>query len=317
MVLAIALVGCPKAPVEAPGSMSAGPVGGPWESPLYVDHPLVGRIWDVHARRFATEAELLADLGQASYVLIGEKHDSPDHHRLQARIVTALKPSACVFEMLDHADPIADATDAASLAAAADWEKSGWPEFSLYAPVFDACYGAGASVRAGHPTRDEVKIAMMQGMAALPPEFVADLPLSVTLNEAQRAQLGDEIVESHCGHATPELVEMMIVGQTLKDAYMARSLVASGERAVLIAGTGHTRPDHGVPIYLEPASRSVRLIEVSADDADPVTYGDDGSDWLWFTPRLDDTDPCEVFAEQLKKLGPVEPVAPAPQEPPK
>src|SRR4051812_674712 len=51
---------------------------------LDVDHPLVGRVWDVKNATFITRDALWAKLVTADYVLLGEKHDNPDHHRLQA-----------------------------------------------------------------------------------------------------------------------------------------------------------------------------------------------------------------------------------------
>jgi uncharacterized iron-regulated protein len=71
--------------------------------------------------------------------------------------------------------------------------------------------------------------------------------------------------------------------------------VAGRAGGVLIAGNGHVRKDRGVPWYLaqlRPAARivSIGLIEVE-DDLDDA--GDDlPYDYVWFTPRVDDADPC-------------------------
>jgi uncharacterized iron-regulated protein len=70
------------------------------------DHPLAGRVWDVAAGAFLSEAELIAKLSAANFVLLGETHTNPDHHRLQARIVAGLRAAggfqAVAFEMLDR-----------------------------------------------------------------------------------------------------------------------------------------------------------------------------------------------------------------------
>jgi uncharacterized iron-regulated protein len=301
------LVACPKpAPVAAPvAAVASGPAptGGPWRSTVSADHPLVGRIWSVRDGRFASEDELLADLRAVPYVMLGEKHDNPDHHRLQAELVGELQPKACAFEMLDHADPIADAADPDALATAADWANSGWPDFAIYRPVFAACYDAHAAVVAASPTRDEVRTAMTSGIDALPAEVVAGLDRSHPLDDAQRASLTEEIEDSHCGQATPEMVTAMIQGQVFKDAFFARALAAEPVPAVLIAGGGHTRTDRGVPLYLEPESRTVLLAEVDPDRPDPAQYTGESPDWIWFTPAVSDEDPCVAFAEQLKKMG--------------
>ena len=61
-----------------------------WQARVERHHPLVGRVWAVGARRFITPETLGAELDRAPFVLLGEKHDNPDHHRLQARILQEL-----------------------------------------------------------------------------------------------------------------------------------------------------------------------------------------------------------------------------------
>src|SRR5881628_2241103 len=61
-----------------------------WESPVERAHPLVGRIWDVKAGAFLSEETLLSRLAGSRFVILGERHDNPDHHALQAKLVRAL-----------------------------------------------------------------------------------------------------------------------------------------------------------------------------------------------------------------------------------
>jgi len=61
-----------------------------WESPVEKTHPLVGRIWDVKARAFIGEDALVARLVASRFVLLGERHDNPDHHALQAKLLRAI-----------------------------------------------------------------------------------------------------------------------------------------------------------------------------------------------------------------------------------
>ena len=62
----------------------------PWQSELYTAHELIGRIWDSRRGQFVTDTELWDTLLESSYVLLGEKHDNPDHHALQLRVLQAL-----------------------------------------------------------------------------------------------------------------------------------------------------------------------------------------------------------------------------------
>ena len=91
------------------------------------------------------------------------------------------------------------------------------------------------------------------------------------------------------------------------------AVVARVIGAVLIAGAGHVRQDYGIPVYL--ASKvprtsviSLAFLEVSQDLLDPRAYAARFDrqtlpfDDVWFTPRVDEQDPCVAFEESLKKL---------------
>lgn len=288
------------------------------------DHALLGRIWDVEASRFVTEAELVTALAAADFVLLGEKHDNLEHHQLQARLVAAIlaadRRPVVGFEMLTRAqaEPLAAylagrPRDAAGLGRAVGWEKSGWPAWSAYRPIADAALAAGADLVATNLTRSQVRRVGREGYSALDVDLVERTGLDWPLDPATRAALEKEIQDSHCGQAPEHLVAGMVRVQRARDAVMADTLVAAaGDRGgVQITGTGHARKDRGIPVYiarLRPDARIVSLAfrEVSADKNDPAAYvgGDDGAafDYLWFTLRVDDEDPCEKFEKQLERL---------------
>ena len=94
---------------------------------------------------------------------------------------------------------------------------------------------------------------------------------------------------------------------------MAKSLLdgVGTDGIVLIAGAAHARRDRGVPAYLileEPDAQiaSVGLVEVQLDRDNPLDYSSETLaglfDYLWFTPRVDDLDPCEKYRDQLEKF---------------
>ena len=129
----------------------------------------------------------------------------------------------------------------------------------------------------------------------------------------------EALSRSHCGHAPVGLVETMVHIQRARDARIAQSMIASshGDGTVLVAGAGHARKDYGVPTHLAVRAMgqrviSVAFVEVAKAAARPEEYAtnfDSSSfpfDYVWFTPRLDDKDPCESFKEQLERMDHVE-----------
>jgi uncharacterized iron-regulated protein len=299
------------------------PSGGPWASEVERGHPLVGMIWDVRRARFVDEPTLVGGLARGRFVLLGEKHDDADHHRLQARLVQALvaagRRPAVLFEMLDAEQAPAlsrflqsHPADASGLDAAVDWAASGWPDWAWYRPIADAALAARLPIAAANLSRATARRLARQGLGALDPGEAAALGLDHRLAAVIAARMADEVREAHCGTVSEPALSRMVLVQRARDATMGARMVETGREggAVLIAGFGHARIDQGVPAQLvrqapDRSAVSLAFLEVSAGLIEPGAYAAmfDGAilpfDYVWFTPRVDDIDPCEKFKEQL------------------
>jgi uncharacterized iron-regulated protein len=296
-----------------------------WQAPLEREHVLAGRVWDVAATRMTDPAALAPRLARARFVLLGEKHDNPDHHRLQATLVRALVASgrrpAVAFEMLDTAQAAALADhlatsprDADRLGDAVGWRESGWPPWSEYKPIAEAALEAGLPLLAANLPAVVVSAVARGNRSALPPTLVTAYELDRPPPSDMEAAMAAEIRDAHCGHANPMMVVNMVAAQRARDAQMADTLLsATADGAVLIAGTGHVRRDRGVPMYLRArapadAIAAVAFVEVEAGVTKPDAYAARFSatslpfDYVWFTPRVDADDPCERFRRSLERL---------------
>jgi uncharacterized iron-regulated protein len=310
---------------RSPDALSAdAPLPGGWSSPLYRDHPLAGRIWDVKGNRFVDEAELLRALGSARFVVLGERHDQPDHHRLQAKLVRALasggRKPALAFEMLDvEQQPAVDASlarapkDADALAAAVDWSHSGWPDWPLYRPVFAAGLETELPVVAANLPRTQVRDIVRRGPEALPATLRARLWLDTPLPEDVARSMREEQDQAHCGQLPAEMLGPMVQAQRTRDAHLADRLLTAdtGDGGILITGNGHARTDRGVPAHLArraPGKKvvSVGLLEVSPealapkDQAASFSAGALPFDYVWFTPATPQEDPCAPLRERKR-----------------
>ena len=292
----------------------------PWQHERGRDHPLAGQIYRVADQRPIDESALLAALVQADFVLLGEKHDNRDHHRLQAQLVRALqtaseRPRPVAFEMMttDQQLTIVEHRqehpgDIQRLGSALDWAASGWPPWSLYAPIAEAARAAGAEIVGANLPRGQLDLVSARGPSALNPELVRRTGLGQELPPTLADQLETDLRQAHCGHASQAVIDGMFEAQRARDAMMADRLaaVAGTAGAILIAGNEHVRTDRGVPWYLRQLRpdahiASVGLLEVS--DAMTTPPADLPFDYVWFTPRVDDGDPCVVQKEQLQRLS--------------
>jgi uncharacterized iron-regulated protein len=274
---------------------------------LHADHPLSGTLWDTRSGRQADERQMLAEAAAARWVLLGEKHDNAVHHALQARVVDALGRSGgsytVVWEMAEpeHAEALAKAEleDVEALGAELDWEARGWPAWADYRPIAEAALRHDLPMRPGKPPAQLAR-SLSKG-EPLAEDLAERLAWQQPYPPAIHTDLLAELQESHCGLLPGKALTAMLKVQRLWDAWMADSMLAAGTAgAVLIAGAGHVREDRAVPWQLRARAHgdafTLALVEVVAGQEaaqdypsfDPLRF-----DFVWFTPRVDDNDPCE------------------------
>ncbi|GEO81901.1 ChaN family lipoprotein [Pararhodospirillum oryzae] len=276
--------------------------------------PLAGQVFEPASGRFVPVDEALARLAAADFVLLGERHDHPDHHALQAFVLDALvragRRPALVLEMVDEGQEAALAAWKAergasldALAQALDWSGRGWPSFSFYAPLFATARAAGLAVVPGNWPLARIRTLVRSGPDAVPEAERAALGLDRPLPAPAQADLTEELRASHCGMLPETLLPGMAWGQRARDGRMARALADTGpEGGVLIAGSGHTRRDRAVPWVLGALApgRSVLALafaEVPDGQQDPRAVPEASAapvlyDLVWFTPPLPRPPPC-------------------------
>jgi uncharacterized iron-regulated protein len=300
-----------------------------WAEAASQQHVLAGRVYDVAQARLAPPAGGL--VLPEGFVLLGETHDNPAHHRVRAWLIAdALRARphwrpAVVFEQIDTGQQAALdqlgalATGAGPPPKADDlfrllqWEKSGWPAAATYQPLFETVIAGRLPILAGNPPRERVR-AVARGVAPLDPGERARLRLDAPLPAPLAEALSRELAASHCGALPPQAIGGMAMAQRYRDAYLADALLAGAERhgsAILIAGNGHVRSDRGVPWHIRervPGApvTSVLLVEVEAGKTEPADYvprdpdGKPAADLVIFTPRAERTDPCLSLLEKKK-----------------
>lgn len=248
---------------------------------------------------FAEEitADAIAALPPVDVVFLGELHDNPWHHETQAAAVAALKPAAVVFEMLT-ANKAAAITpdlvaDPQALEQTLDWANSGWPEFSMYAPIFQAA--GGAKIYGAQVPRTAVHAAIMGGdVVAAFGDGADQFGLTAPLAPDEQATREDAQFAAHCDALPRDMLPGMVLGQRLRDATMAREITRAlddtGGPVVVITGNGHARTDWGAPRLLSGAisQRSIAQFESAPDQPQPFDV------WI-ITPEATREDPCLAF----------------------
>jgi uncharacterized iron-regulated protein len=283
-----------------------------WRSALLRDHPLVGRIWDSVSARFVSSAVLYERVAIAQFHLLGEVHDNPDHHAIQAEILEAigtrgLKPLVA-FEQFDreHADALRQRLASGThepddIAQAVMFDRKGW-NWDFYRALVAIALRYGMPIRAANLSRNAASQIAKRGFAALGAERAAELQIEKVWSTEREQVLREIIREGHCGALPESAVPALAAAQRARDATLAESLRGdSPDGAVLIAGNGHVRRDLGVPLYLPGSSCAVGILEVEADKESAADYLESAAgavplyDLVCFTPRWERPDPCAAF----------------------
>ena len=285
-------------------------------STLLDDHPLVGKTWDAASARFVTREALVDALRRAYFRLLGEIHDNPVHHTLQAELLEAIAASGLkplvAFEQMDREHDAAlqqrlmqEKTQPEDVADAVRFDRTGWT-WTYYRTLVEIALRRGLPLRAANLSRKAAAQIAREGLSAIAPTRIAELRLEGAWSTEHEQAMREIIRHGHCGALPESAVPSMVAAQRVRDATLAESLLTSvKDGAVLIAGNGHVRRDLGVPLYLAASGArsacSVGMIEVEAGQLDPRSYVVAMTthaplyDFVCFTARRERPDPCAAF----------------------
>jgi uncharacterized iron-regulated protein len=242
-----------------------------------------------------------ADMAAADVVILGEVHDNPHHHAQQASLVAQLRPMALVLEMLtdDQAAQITPEVrrDEGALGAALGWEQSGWPDFSMYYPIFAA--GSDARIFGAGLPRGDAQGALKAGVIEYFGVDAAAYGLDQQLDEEERYEREALQRAAHCDALPEVMLPMMVDLQRLRDAFLARAVVLAldetGGPVVVITGNGHARKDWGMAVYLQRALPEVTILALGQSEAGQI---EGAFDQVLDTPATERPDPCLAFEKQ-------------------
>ncbi|MBV4541537.1 ChaN family lipoprotein [Pseudomonas vlassakiae] len=280
LCLALALGGCQANLPPLPA----------WQSSEGRDNAELGQIHDLASGQVISPEQLVERLADAPRVLIGEKHDNPDHHALQLWLMRALQlrraQGSLLLEMLQPeqqagVDALAGRAQLPQdLPKALAWDD-GW-DWQLYGPIVREALQHRVPLLAANLSPTEMRQAyrhpaVMSGTRSNAP--------------AVRAALLDQVKQGHCGLLPESQLPAMLAVQQQRDRRIAERLLAAPQPALLLAGSFHARKDLGVPLHLADLgatgeSKVVLLAEVGEQVRSEM------ADFVWYTAAMPEQDYC-------------------------
>ncbi len=253
------------------------------------------------------------ELMKADVILIGELHDNPHHHELQADLIKSLanakRLDAVLFEQLDteQAPALAglELKDLDRIPELLSWSNSGWPDFALYRPVFKEALEAQIPIIAANFPRSLTKKIYQEGYPVVfNAAEVESLGLHIDLEREALRSLREAIYEGHCRLIPDAHLHSMIQIQRARDGMMALQLRRSPQQgtSVYIVGSGHARRDYGIPKYLKNLYPNLKIYSIGLveEQQEPTQTNPSPYDLTLVTKAAQREDPCLALEKKLK-----------------
>ncbi|WP_434574317.1 ChaN family lipoprotein [Pseudomonas sp. Z3-6] len=261
--------------------------------------PLGGRIRELHNGQAVTPQVLVERLARAPRVVVGERHDNPDHHALQRWLLQSLAgqraQGSLLLEMLTPAQqPRVDSVRQLpalpkDLPGALAWSP-GW-DWNLYGPIVEFALAQRYPLLAANLDAAEIQRFYRQA-----PGLVGTRSNAVTVKDA----LLEQIRESHCGLLPESQMPPMLAVQQQRDRRMAERLLQAPTPALLFAGAWHGRKDVGMPLHaLDLGASEAPVVLMLAEEGSDVTSA--MADYVWYTPAMPPQDYCVQMREHIRQ----------------
>ncbi len=224
-----------------------------------------------------TPAPAAGTRSDAQILLLGEKHDNGEGHRLRAealraRVEAGWRPAIAMEQFDREQQPALDAAmrecgDADCVVARVITAKSSW-EWTFYKPIIALAMDYKLPLLAANLSRTDAGKVINDGVTVvLDAEQVSRYGLDKPVPAAVLSRQISEVRSGHCGKLPDVMLEPMSLAQVARDIVMADTMRPFASRGVvLIAGNGHVRRDIAVPYWLNAqglATWSVGYVETA------------------------------------------------------
>jgi uncharacterized iron-regulated protein len=236
------------------------------------------------------------------FVLLGESHDNPHHHRMQVEVILALlergRDVVVGLEMFTRpAQPKLAPWTLGWWTEEEFIERSGWRtewgfDFALYRPVFEAVRDHRLPMVALNVPRDWVRAVGRGGPEALTEEQRRELP-DLYLGNAEHRKVFEALIGGH--PLAGDRGRNMYAAQVLWDEAMADTALryfdrrAEGPRTVMVilAGSGHAMYRQGIDWRITRRTGERVLTLVGTEAAGPVTVARGLADVVYVSPVVE------------------------------
>jgi uncharacterized iron-regulated protein len=214
--------------------------------------------WEGRDGTPTTEAAAMDGATGATFLLLGEEHANPAHHRLQARVAEAMlargRPVVLALEQLPRSSQpaldrwVSGTIDEAAFLAESRWSDVWGHDFAAYRPVFALARARGVPMVALNVERAFLRSVSKSGFD-LAAKDGAPVGKPAPADPAYRAFL-EGAFRAHAREASADAVSRFVDAQTVWDRAFAEGMRDAarshpGASVIGLMGHGHVRNGWG------------------------------------------------------------------------
>ncbi|OYT73752.1 MAG: hypothetical protein CFK49_03155 [Armatimonadetes bacterium JP3_11] len=272
------------------------PIGDPRRQYLITVRP--NEIRDTHQRRSVSLQQMIRLLEPATFILIGEQHDNPQHHQFQAQVIEGLvqigRSVIVGMEMFDRTKQYPlnlwtlNRLSEAEFIEQSEWKTQWGFDFALYRPIFEVVYRYRLRLVGLNVPRAIVRQTARAGWQSVPETERMGIP-DPDLSVEEHRKLFYALLGG--GHPTGQQQnDNFYAAQVVWDTAMADAALRYLERTVpsprlafvIIAGNGHVMYDVGISLRIRMRSNlPTRVITPLPPSEKPMRVRAALGDFLW------------------------------------
>lgn len=251
--------------------------------------------YDMVSGKASSLDKFVAAADKYQFVFLGESHDDPVHHQIQAKVIEGLakrgRNVVVGFEMFTRPNQpninrwtLGKWTDD-EFVANSDWKKEWGFPYALYKPIFDVIKENRLPMVALNVPRDWVRAVGKNGLKGLTPEQQAQIP-TVKTDNANHKEVFNALMGGHpmAGPAGDNIYAAQCLWDEgmadtaikyLQGRYGAVSNVPKNTVFVIVAGMGHGLYKQGINwrIWKRTGLDTLTLINIESEGTSTISRG--------------------------------------------
>lgn len=303
--------------------------------------PLIGKIINTQSSHVIDFESLIKDISTYDVIYLSEKHDNPEQHHIQERIIlglikTGLNPTiGFEFFSMDNTPDLLNFVDSgkvnhskkiekiieADLRKKLRWDTQSDRMWQYYYNLLSIAKDENlpvAGIDLPNTLKRRITRKGINGITPIEKEQVFSTQLS---DKAYKDYMFSIFKAVHCGMGHTKMQARLYDTWVARNDKMAHSITRLYQHGkgpvIIIIGGGHTEYGLGVINRVAAIDKTISQVNIALREisVNPSELRDyilplelEGfkkappADFLWFTQRVSYTDPCEEFKKSLQKM---------------